>query len=145
MSNFDDQLHFLIGNALQEDIGSGAHTTLSCIPPDARGKAVLHIKQDGILAGMEIAEKILKFKEPGASFTAYKRGGGVMCDGEEDFVADATIHAILQCERLILNCMQRMSGIATLTRQYSRKLAGYKTRLLDTRKTTPNFRLLEKE
>ena len=73
MSNFDDQLRFLISNALQEDIGDGDHTTLSCIPPDARGKAVLHIKQDGILAGMEIAEKILKFKEPTATFTPYKQ------------------------------------------------------------------------
>jgi nicotinate-nucleotide pyrophosphorylase (carboxylating) len=145
MSNFDDQLRFLISNALQEDIGDGDYTTLSCIPPDARGKAVLHIKQDGILAGMEIAEKILKFKEPTATFTAYKQDGDGMRDGEEAFVAEATIHTILMCERLILNCMQRMSGIATLTRQYVDKLQKYKTRVLDTRKTTPNFRLLEKE
>ena len=145
MSNFDDQLQFLIRNALQEDIGDGDHTTQSCIPPDARGKAVLHIKQDGILAGMEIAEKILKFKEPGATFTAYKQDGDAMRDGEEAFVAEARIHTILECERLILNCMQRMSGIATLTRQYVNRLQKYKTRVLDTRKTTPNFRLLEKE
>ena len=145
MSNFDDQLRFLISNALQEDIGDGDHTTLSCIPPDARGKAVLHIKQDGILAGMEIAEKILKFKEPTATFTPYKQDGDVMRDGEEAFIAEASTYTILQCERLILNCMQRMSGIATLTRQYVDKLQKYKTRVLDTRKTTPNFRLLEKE
>lgn len=145
MSNFDDQLRFLISNALQEDIGDGDHTTLSCIPAGARGKAVLHIKQDGILAGMEIAEKILKFKEPTATFTAYKQDGDLMRDGEEAFMAEATTHTILMCERLILNCMQRMSGIATLTRQYVDKLQKYKTRVLDTRKTTPNFRLLEKE
>ncbi len=145
MSNFDDQLRFLISNALQEDIGDGDHTTLSCIPPDARGKAILHIKQDGILAGMEIAEKILKFKEPTASFTPYKQDGDVMRDGEEAFIAEASTYTILQCERLILNCMQRMSGIATLTRQYVDKLQKYKTRVIDTRKTTPNFRLLEKE
>ena len=142
---FDDQLHLLISNGLKEDIGDGDHTTLSCIPPDARGKAILHIKQDGILAGMEIAEKILKFKEPTASFTAYKHDGDIMRDGEEAFVAEATVHTILQCERLILNCMQRMSGIATLTRQYVDRLQRYKTRVLDTRKTTPNFRLLEKD
>lgn len=142
---FDEQLQFLVTNALKEDIGDGDHSTLSCIPPDARGKAVLHIKQDGILAGMEIAEKILKFKEPGARFTPYKQDGEVMRDGEEAFVAEATVHTILQCERLILNCMQRMSGIATLTRQYVDRLQRYKTRVLDTRKTTPNFRLLEKE
>jgi nicotinate-nucleotide pyrophosphorylase (carboxylating) len=145
MSKFDEQLQLLVLNALQEDIGDGDHTTLSCIPPDARGKAVLHIKQDGILAGMEIAERILKIKEPTASFTAYKQDGDVMRDGEEAFIAEATVYTILQCERLILNCMQRMSGIATLTRQYVDKLQKYKTRVLDTRKTTPNFRLLEKE
>src|ERR1700760_265065 len=145
MSNFDDQLRFLISSALREDIGDGDHTTLSCIPPDARGKAILYIKQDGILAGMEIAEKILKFKEPGAKFTAYKQDGDLMRDGEEAFVAEASVHTILECERLILNCMQRMSGIATLTRQYVDRLQKYKTRVLDTRKTTPNFRLLEKE
>ena len=145
MSKFDEQLQLLVLNALQEDIGDGDHTTLSCIPPGARGKAVLHIKQDGILAGMEIAERILKIKEPTAAFTAYKQDGDVMRDGEEAFIAEATVHTILQCERLILNCMQRMSGIATLTRQYVDKLQKYKTRILDTRKTTPNFRLLEKE
>ncbi len=145
MSRFDEQLQLLVLNALQEDIGDGDHTTLSCIPPEARGKAILHIKQDGILAGMEIAERILKIKEPSARFTAYKQDGDPMRDGEEAFVAEATIHTILQCERLILNCMQRMSGIATLTRQYVDRLQKYKPRILDTRKTTPNFRLLEKE
>jgi nicotinate-nucleotide pyrophosphorylase (carboxylating) len=145
MSKFDEQLQMLVLNALQEDVGDGDHSTLACIPPQARGKAVLHIKQDGILAGMEIAEKILKIKEPSASFTPYKQDGDVMRDGEEAFVAECTVHTILQCERLILNCMQRMSGIATLTRQYVDRLQRYKTRILDTRKTTPNFRLLEKE
>jgi nicotinate-nucleotide pyrophosphorylase (carboxylating) len=145
MSKFDEQLQMLVLNALQEDVGDGDHSTLACIPPQVRGKAVLHIKQDGILAGMEIAEKILKIKEPSARFTAYKQDGDVMRDGEEAFVAEGTVHAILQCERLILNCMQRMSGIATLTRQYVDRLQRYKTRILDTRKTTPNFRLLEKE
>jgi len=145
MSSFDEQLQILIGSALREDIGDGDHSTLSCIPPEARGKAVLKIKQDGILAGMEIAEKILRFKEPSASFTPFKHDGDIMKDGEDAFEAEATIHTILQCERLILNCMQRMSGIATLTRQYVDKLQKYRTRVLDTRKTTPNFRLLEKD
>jgi nicotinate-nucleotide pyrophosphorylase (carboxylating) len=145
MSTFDEQLQFLIESALREDIGDGDHSTLSCIPPDARGKAVLKIKQDGILAGMEIAEKIFRLKEPSAKFTPFKRDGDVMRDGEDAFEAEASVHTILQCERLVLNCMQRMSGIATLTRQYVDKLQKYKTRVLDTRKTTPNFRLLEKE
>src|ERR1700754_2624651 len=142
---FDEQLRLLVQNAMQEDVGDGDHSTLACIPPEARGKAVLHIKQDGILAGMEIAEKILKMIEPGSRFTAYKQDGDVMRDGEEAFVAEASVHTILKCERLILNCMQRMSGIATLTRTYVDRLQKYKTRILDTRKTTPNFRLLEKD
>ncbi len=145
MSHFDEQLKTLINNALEEDVGDGDHSTLSCIPPGAKGKAILNIKQDGILAGMEIAERILKMKEPSARFTPYKRDGDIMRDGEEAFVAEASVYTILQCERLILNCMQRMSGIATLTRQYVDRLQKYKTRVLDTRKTTPNFRLLEKE
>jgi nicotinate-nucleotide pyrophosphorylase (carboxylating) len=144
-NNFDDQLQFLIESAFREDVGDGDHTTLSCIPPEARGKAVLKIKQDGILAGMEIAEKIFRFKEPSVVFTPFKQDGNVMRDGEDAFEAEASVHTILQCERLVLNCMQRMSGIATLTRQYVDKLQKYKTRILDTRKTTPNFRLLEKE
>jgi len=145
MSTFDEQLQFLVESALREDVGDGDHTTISCIPPDARGKAVLKIKQDGILAGMEIAEKIFRLKEPSSIFTPFKQDGDVVRDGEDAFEAEASVHAILQCERLILNCMQRMSGIATLTRQYVDKLQKYKTRVLDTRKTTPNFRLLEKE
>ena len=145
MSRFDEQLQTLVLNALQEDIGDGDHTTLACIPPEARGRAMLKIKQTGILAGIEIAEKILKIKEPDAVFTALKQDGDSMKDGEDAFEAEASVHTILQCERLILNCMQRMSGIATLTRQYVDRLQKYKTRVLDTRKTTPNFRLLEKE
>jgi len=145
VNTFDEQLQFLVESALREDVGDGDHTTLSCIPPDARGKAVLKIKQDGILAGMEIAEKIFRLKEPSAVFTPFKQDGDIMRDGEDAFEAEASVHIILQCERLILNCMQRMSGIATLTRQYVDKLQKYKTRVLDTRKTTPNFRLLEKE
>ena len=144
-NNFDDQLRFLVESALREDVGDGDHSTLSCIPPEARGRVVLKIKQDGILAGMEIAEKIFLLKEPSVIFTPFKQDGEIMRDGEEAFEAEATVHTILQCERLILNCMQRMSGIATLTRQYVDKLQKYKTRVLDTRKTTPNFRLLEKE
>ena len=131
--------------ALLEDIGHGDHSTLSCIPADAQGKAVLMIKQDGVLAGMEVAKTILLYKEPNATFTSLKKDGDSMKTGEKAFEVAALVHTILQCERLVLNCMQRMSGIATLTKQYTDKLYGYKTRLLDTRKTTPNFRLLEKE
>lgn len=145
MLTFHEQLHILIKNALAEDLGDGDHSTLSAILPDAKGKAVLKIKQDGILAGMEVAEKIFEYKEPSAVFSALKKDGDAMMAGEIAFEVTATVHTILQCERLVLNCMQRMSGIATLTHQYTNKLKGYHTKVLDTRKTTPNFRLLEKE
>lgn len=145
MLTFDEQLDVLIRSALAEDIGDGDHSTLSCIPADARGKAVLKIKQDGILAGMEVAAAIFRYKEPSAVFTSLKKDGDAMKFGEVAFEVEATVHTILQCERLVLNCMQRMSGIATLTHAYSSIIKGYRTKVLDTRKTTPNFRLLEKE
>jgi len=143
--NFDQHLQHLIEEALKEDIGSGDHSTLSCISPGAQGTAVLKIKQAGFLAGVAVAEKIFRYKEPAIEFKAFKSDGDEMVFGEKAFEVKASIYTILQCERLVLNCMQRMSGIATLTRQYTDKLKGYKTKLLDTRKTTPNFRLLEKE
>ncbi len=143
--NFDEHLHHLIDEALKEDVGDGDHSTLSCIPAGAKGKAVLKIKQGGVLAGMQVALKIFSYKEPASVFTSFKEDGEEMKYGEKAFEVEASVHTILQCERLVLNCMQRMSGIATLTKQYTGKLKGYKTRLLDTRKTTPNFRLLEKE
>ena len=142
---FNKQFYHLIDEALTEDIGEGDHSTLSCIPENAGGKAVLKIKQDGILAGVEVAEKIFAYKDPGSIFSLLKKDGEAMKAGEMAFEVEASIHSILQCERLVLNCMQRMSGIATLTRLYVDRLYGYKTKLLDTRKTTPNFRLLEKE
>lgn len=143
--NSEAALQHLIEEALKEDIGDGDHSTLASIESSARGRAVLKIKEEGILAGMEVAKAVFHFKEPAAVFTAMKNDGDVMQYGEMAFEVEALVHTILQCERLVLNCMQRMSGIATLTRQYTDKLKGYKTRLLDTRKTTPNFRLLEKE
>ncbi len=145
MASFDESLTVLITNALAEDIGEGDHSTLSCIPPNQKGKAVLKIKQDGVLAGVSVAEKIFRFVEPDSQFTDFKKDGDEMVYGEKAFEVSATVQTILQCERLVLNCMQRMSGIATLTKQYTDKLKGYHTKLLDTRKTTPNFRLLEKE
>jgi len=142
---FGKQFYHLIDEALAEDIGDGDHSTLSCIPLGAKGKAVLKIKQNGVLAGVEVAEKIFLYKDPQCVFTPLKKDGEEMKAGEMAFEVEAFIHTILQCERLVLNCMQRMSGIATLTKQYTDRLYGHKTKLLDTRKTTPNFRLLEKE
>ena len=143
--NYDEQLNLLIKNALAEDIGDGDHSTLSSIDKNAKGKAVLKIKQEGILAGVSVAEKIFRYMQPDIVFNKFKDDGAQMIYGETAFEVLADVHTILQCERLVLNCMQRMSGIATLTKKYTIKLSNYKTKLLDTRKTTPNFRLLEKE
>lgn len=137
----DEYLEF----ALREDIGSGDHSTLSCISPEAKGMAALKVKEDGILAGVKVAQKIFALRDPAIFFKPLMEDGQAMRRGEQAFEVEGHVHTILQCERLVLNCMQRMSGIATLTKQYANKLENYHTRLLDTRKTTPNFRLFEKE
>ena len=142
---FEEKLQLLVAMALQEDVGDGDHSTLSCIPASQMGHGVLKIKEDGVLAGVAVAERIFKIIEPAATLNMYKKDGDDMQFGETAFEVSATVHTLLKAERLVLNSMQRMSGIATLTRQYTNKLKGYKTKLLDTRKTTPNFRLLEKE
>jgi nicotinate-nucleotide pyrophosphorylase (carboxylating) len=145
MQSYQELLDHLILSALREDIGDGDQSTLSCIEPSVQGKAVLKIKQDGILAGIKVAERIFQLVEPSAIFNAKKVDGDPMVIGEIAFDVTAKVSTILSCERLVLNCMQRMSGIATLTKKYSSLLEGFHTRILDTRKTTPNFRLLEKE
>ncbi len=142
---YEEQLQQLIKNAFAEDIGDGDHSTLSSIDANATGQAVLKIKEDGILAGVNVAQVIFHFMQPDATFNIHKKDGEEMRFGEVAFEVFAKVHTILQCERLVLNTMQRMSGIATLTKQYTDKLKPYKAKLLDTRKTTPNFRLLEKE
>jgi len=143
--DYNKQLEILISNALKEDIGNGDYSTLSCIDTTAKGKAVLKVKQEGVLAGIDVAEKIFRYMQADIHFTNFKNDGDWMLFGDIAFDVEADVHTILKCERLVLNCMQRMSGIATLTKKYVDKLAGYSTKLLDTRKTTPNFRLLEKE
>jgi nicotinate-nucleotide pyrophosphorylase (carboxylating) len=142
-----NQLHLetLIVNALTEDIGDGDHSTLACIDKHVSGKAILKIKEDTVLAGVDIAEKIFKIADPSVYFKSLKKDGELVTNGEVAFEVFAPVHTILKCERLVLNTMQRMSGIASLTKKYTDLLKGYHTRLLDTRKTTPNFRLLEKE
>jgi nicotinate-nucleotide pyrophosphorylase (carboxylating) len=131
--------------ALREDVGAGDYSTLSCIPATAQGKAILKIKEGGILAGVEVAQAIFHHLEPAAVFTMYKKDGDVAVPGDIAFEVTATVHTILKAERLALNCMQRMSGIATLTRQYVDAIKEYRAEVLDTRKTTPLFRMLEKE
>ena len=137
-------LHY-IHSALLEDIGEGDHSTLSCIDADARGKAILKIKEKGVIAGIEIAKEIFLLKDEHAEFEMFLRDGDAVEPGQVAFEVYTKVHVILQCERLVLNIMQRMSGIATLTRKYVEQLTGYNTRLLDTRKTTPNFRWFEKK
>lgn len=131
--------------ALAEDIKDGDHSTLACIANDTDGKAVLKIKEDGIIAGVDLAQKIFRHLEPTAQFVLYKKDGDAVTKGETAFTVMAKVHTILQAERLALNCMQRMSGIATLTNKYAEKIKDYNTKILDTRKTTPLFRYHEKE
>jgi nicotinate-nucleotide pyrophosphorylase (carboxylating) len=145
MIDFDEQLQQLIHAALAEDIGDGDHSTLAVIPPGAKGKAVLKIKENGILAGVDVARRIFALDTHNVQILQLKNDGEAMTIGEKAFEVEADVQTILTRERLVLNCMQRMSGIATLTNQYVERLKGYKTKILDTRKTTPNFRLLEKE
>jgi nicotinate-nucleotide pyrophosphorylase (carboxylating) len=142
-----DILHLqqLINQAILEDVGEGDHTTLSCIPPEAQGHAVLKIKQSGILAGVAVAEIIFQQIDPSLIFIKGIADGDSVENGQVAFEVKGSVHSILKAERLVLNTMQRMSGIATLTKQYVKKIENYSTQLLDTRKTTPNFRLLEKE
>ena len=130
--------------ALEEDIRDGDHSTLACIPATEQGKAVLKIKEDGVIAGLDIAREIIHILEPEARFTMFKQDGDRVNYGEKAFELDAKVHTILQGERLLLNIMQRMSGIASLTAQYVDKIKHTECRLLDTRKTTPNFRWFEK-
>jgi|SRR5690625_4986228 len=140
-----ETLKHFIRTALTEDIGSGDHSTLACIPADTNGEAILKIKGNGILAGLEVASQIFQYLEEGISFNPLKKDGDEIEKGEIVFEVAGKVRTLLQAERLALNCMQRMSGIATLTGKYIKETAGYPVKLLDTRKTTPNFRLLEKE
>ena len=145
MLTYEEQLAQLIVNGLAEDIGDGDHSTLSCIPAGVRGKAVLKIKDEGVLAGVDVAETVFLLKDSSSVFKKLMVDGQIIQHGEIGFEVESSMQTILSVERLVLNIMQRMSGIATLTAKYADKLYGYKTKLLDTRKTTPNFRMLEKE
>ncbi len=134
-----------IRTALEEDIQDGDHSTLACIPVNAMGQAVLKIKEDGIIAGIEVAQEIFNFIEPTSVFECFKNDGDQVIYGDKAFEVKASVHTILKAERLVLNIMQRMSGIASLTNQYVNKIQQYPTKILDTRKTTPNFRWFEKK
>jgi nicotinate-nucleotide pyrophosphorylase (carboxylating) len=130
--------------ALREDVGPGDYSSLACFPETERGKVKLLCKGDGVLAGAELAQAIIVEVDPTAVFFPNLTDGNSFRKGDVAFTIEASVLALLKAERLILNCMQRMSGIATLTNRLSKKIAHTSCRLLDTRKTTPNFRLAEK-
>ena len=134
----------LIDLAFAEDIGDGDHTTLSCIPATAMGKSKLLIKEAGVLAGIEIAKEIFHRFDPTMKVEVFINDGVEVKPGDVAMIVEGKIQSLLQTERLMLNVMQRMSGIATMTRKYVKQLEGTKTRVLDTRKTTPGLRMLEK-
>ncbi len=139
-----EELNTFIEFALKEDIRDGDHTSLACIPSTAIGKAQLLIKDNGILAGMEVAEAIFKKVNPEIQFFPLMKDGEKMAIGDVAFIVEGPSGSLLTAERLVLNCMQRMSGIATKTYQIVKLLEGTKAQVLDTRKTTPGIRLLEK-
>ena len=141
IDNFDQ----LVKLWFAEDIGDGDHTTLSCIPSTAIGKSQLIVKEDGVLAGVEVAREVFKAFDPELRMNVYIQDGAEVKKGDIAFDVEGKIQSLLQTERLMLNIMQRMSGVATRTRMYVKMLEGTKTRVLDTRKTTPGLRLLEKE
>jgi nicotinate-nucleotide pyrophosphorylase (carboxylating) len=130
--------------ALEEDIGTGDHTSLACISPDAQGKAMLLVKEHGIIAGVDMARKIFYKVDPDLQVEIFIMDGTEINPGDIILTVNGKSRSILAAERLVLNCAQRMSGIATLTSEYVKKLDGLKAKLLDTRKTTPLFRMLEK-
>jgi nicotinate-nucleotide pyrophosphorylase (carboxylating) len=134
-----------INNALKEDIGDGDHTSLACIPDDNKGKARLLAKEEGILAGVRIAPLVFHKIDQDINLDIYLKDGSVIRPGDVVLIVEGRIRALLQAERTVLNIMQRMSGIATITRRYADEVKGLKTRVLDTRKTTPGMRMLEKE
>jgi nicotinate-nucleotide pyrophosphorylase (carboxylating) len=141
----NDLIDRLIDLAFAEDIGDGDHTTLSCIPATAMGKSKLLIKEVGVLAGIEVAKEIFHRFDPELKVEVFINDGAEVKPGDVAMIVSGKVQSLLQTERLMLNVMQRMSGIATTTRKYVKRLEGTKTRVLDTRKTTPGMRMLEKE
>ena len=145
METVNQLIDRLIDLAFAEDIGDGDHTTLSCIPTDATGKSRLLIKEAGVLAGVEISKEIFHRFDPTMKVQVLMQDGAEVKPGDVPMVVEGKVQSLLQTERLMLNVMQRMSGIATMTRKYVKRLEGTHTRVLDTRKTTPGMRMLEKQ
>lgn len=145
MLSVDELNDRLIDLSFAEDIGDGDHTTLCCIPEDAMGKSHLLIKEEGILAGVEVAREVFRRFDPEMQVEVIMGDGSKVKNGDIAMIVTGRVRSLLQTERLMLNIMQRMSGIATTTARYQERLKGLDTKVLDTRKTTPGMRLLEKE
>ena len=145
MLKVEELVDRLIDLSFAEDIGDGDHTTLCCIPEDAMGKSKLLIKEDGILAGVEIAKEVFHRFDPTMQVEVFMGDGTKVKKGDVAMIVTGKVRSLLQTERLMLNIMQRMSGIATMTSKYVERLEGTHTRVLDTRKTTPGMRMLEKQ
>lgn len=145
MKSTDELIDDLLTLAFAEDVGDGDHTTLSTIPADARGKQHLIVKEEGILAGVDIARRVFAKFDPDLKMTVFINDGAHVRPGDIAFEVEGSVRSLLQTERTMLNIMQRMSGIATTTARYQKLLEGLPTKVLDTRKTTPGMRMLEKE
>lgn len=145
MKTKDELIDDLLTLAFAEDVGDGDHTTLSTIPADERGKQRLIVKEEGIIAGIGIARKVFEKFDPELKMTVFIEDGAHVKPGDIAFEVEGSVRSLLQTERVMLNIMQRMSGIATQTAKYQQRLEGLKTKVLDTRKTTPGMRMLEKE
>lgn len=141
---FDKEISIIITNAIREDVGSGDHSSLACIPEDATGKAQLLVKDEGILAGVEFARQVFDYVDPGITMEVFIEDGTPVTHGDVAFKVSGNSQSILKSERLVLNAMQRMSAIATKTNAYVKLLEGTSCKILDTRKTTPGIRALEK-
>jgi nicotinate-nucleotide pyrophosphorylase (carboxylating) len=145
MKNKEELIDELLNLSFAEDIGDGDHTTLSTIPADATGRQHLLVKEEGILSGVDIARRVFEKFDPKLKMTVFISDGAHVHPGDIAFVVEGPVRSLLQTERLMLNIMQRMSGIATITARYQERLAGLNCKVLDTRKTTPGMRILEKE
>ncbi|MBQ8773683.1 MAG: carboxylating nicotinate-nucleotide diphosphorylase [Muribaculaceae bacterium] len=145
MKTKDELIDDLLTLAFAEDVGDGDHTTLSTIPADEMGRQRLIVKEEGVLAGIEMANRVFKKFDPTLKMTTYITDGSHVKPGDVAFIVEGKVRSLLQTERIMLNIMQRMSGIATVTAKYQARLEGLKTKVLDTRKTTPGLRMLEKE
>jgi len=141
---FDQELELIIANAIREDVGDGDHSSLSCIPSKARGQAKLLVKDEGIIAGVDFALQIFKYVDASLEVDVLINDGNPVNHGDVVFIVSGSSQSILKAERLVLNAMQRMSAIATKTAVYVKLVAGTKARILDTRKTTPGIRAIEK-